>query len=353
MRIGIVSRWGAACGISLHAELIAMPLRGLGHEVRVYAPTIESASRDWHHVVIESDPPWVRRVYIEADELCYPDCGGFVRPGDWLENDIVVVEGYSRLPWRSLRPYLYEAKRHGARLALVVHYFFPREVEPLLEDPRLWDVVFVFDERFEAMVKSVADVYTVVLPYPFLTLEPRMSLSKPAGCPLLLFTFGRQPKREYIDYLVAVKRIAGRLPVCYLVARSLDDIEYPAPWLIVVKRRLSVEEVYAFLRASTVHLIPKWDHPGVVVSSTVAQTLYAGVPVVVPDTRYFETIPSLEEGGPLVKYKLGNVADLVEKLSYILEDEGVRRELGLRARLYAWERRAALIARRMLEYLVE
>ncbi len=211
----------------------------------------------------------------------------------------------------------------------------------------------MFDERYERMIKSVADVYTAIVPYPHLVMEPRVYLGKPSGCPLVLFSFGRQPSREYTYCIQRVKRVATRFYLCYLVVRSGEDLGYAAPCFKLVRRVLSVDEIYAYLKASDVHLLPKWGHPGVVVSSTLAQTLYAGVSVVVPDTRYFETIPSFEDSGPLVKYRLGDVRDLVDKLLYLLGDESARRDLSTRTVRYVWVRHAALIARQILGYLVK
>ncbi len=354
MRIALIGRWGAACGISLHTELLTDALIRAGHRVRVYAPTLETAKRDWHHVVIEGDPGFVSRVYGEVDEVEYPEGGFFKRPGDWLDHDIVIVEGYQRLPWEALRPHLYEAKKAGARLGIVIHYSLPRDAEPVVEDERLWDAIFVFDHRFTEMLKSINPrVETVEAPYPHMVLEPS-GVDRPeyAEGRVLLFSFGRQPPHEYIDYLKGVRRLVSRgYSLVYRVVRSLGGLGYRAPWLVVEEKKPSHEEVYRMLRGSDIHLVPKWDSPGVVVSSTLAQVMYAGVATVVPDTRYFETIPDLDEGGPLVKYRLGDVRSLVARLEELVRDEGLRREAGERARRYAWERRAEVVAEKILSAL--
>ena len=351
LSIGIIGRWGAACGISLHVELLANALRSMGHDVTVYAPTLETATRDWHHVMLEADPPFVHRVYGEVDELEYPDGGFFKARID--SHDMVIVEGYHRLPWLRVREALEDVKKAGARIGLVVHYMFPREVEPLLDYP--WDAIIVFDERYIGMIREAGEppVDPVIVPYPHMTLEVREA-ERPeyARDKLLFFSFGRQPPREYIDYLLAVKRLwdAGR-PVVYRIVRSLDDLRVEAPWVVVEEARPSHREVYRMLRGADVHLLPKWDHPGVVVSSTLAQVMYAGVATVVPDTRYFETIPDYREGGPLAKYRLGNVRMLVALLEELTSNESLRRELGERARRYAWERRAEVVAVNILKAL--
>ena len=343
-----MSRWGAACGISLHAELLADGLMRLGYEVEVYAPTLESANRDWHHVVIEGDAPWVKRVYGEVDELEYPGGGFFEAPP--ADADVVIVEGYSRLPWLALRPWLADAKRRGAAAILVVHHMLPRDLEPLLEDIDLWDYITVFDDRFAALVERVeprASEKTRIIPYPHLVLEAEAVDRPDVGDAAVLFSFGRQPPNEYIDYLRAVKRLVekGRR-VVYRVVRSADGLEYSAPWLIVERRRLDAQSLYAALRGSDIHLIPKWEHPGVVISSTLAQTLYSGVPTIVPDTRYFERVPDAltDPRGVVVKYPLGDVKSLVWRLELLLEDESLRERVSGNAVRYALERSPEKVA---------
>ncbi len=325
----------------------------LGYEVEVYAPTLESATRDWHYVVLEGDPPWVRRVYAEVDEFEYPGGGFFEAPQP--DHDVVIVEGYVRLPWLAVRRWLVEARRKGVETILVVHYMLPRDLEPVLEDPDLWDHIVVFDDRFAGLVERVeprAAEKARVIPYPHLVAEAEGVDRPDVGDAAVLFSFGRQPPHEYIDYLRAARRLveSGRRLV-YRIVRSADGLEYRAPWLILERRRLDTQSLYAALRGSDIHLIPKWEHPGVVVSSTLAQTLYSGVPTVVPDTRYFERVPDAltDPRGVVVKYPLGDVRGLVWRLELLLEDESLRERLSENAVRYALERSpekvAALYAR--------
>ncbi len=80
------------------------------------------------------------------------------------------------------------------------------------------------------------------------------------------------------------------------------------------------------LHGSDIHLVPKGWTRRVVVSSTLHQTLASLTPTVVPDTRYFETIPVDEEGfGAVVKYFC--VDDLVAKLRRLIEDADARRRV--------------------------
>ncbi|HID66357.1 MAG TPA: glycosyltransferase family 1 protein, partial [Aquificaceae bacterium] len=61
MNIGILSRWNATCGVSLHAEMIGRELLRRGHNITVFAPYLESANRWWHHKLIRQDEDFVVR----------------------------------------------------------------------------------------------------------------------------------------------------------------------------------------------------------------------------------------------------------------------------------------------------
>ena len=63
MKVGILSRWNATCGVSLHAELIAWEFIKMGIDVRVFTPYIQTANRWWHHRIIKEDEPFVTRCY--------------------------------------------------------------------------------------------------------------------------------------------------------------------------------------------------------------------------------------------------------------------------------------------------
>ena len=103
MYIGIISRWNATCGVSMHAELICNEFLKMGYKVKVFAPYIESANRWWHHKVIrEEDEEFVVRCY---DELNPNMMGGRSFEEDRVlseELDILVVESHASLPYREV-----------------------------------------------------------------------------------------------------------------------------------------------------------------------------------------------------------------------------------------------------------
>ena len=101
-----------------------------------------------------------------------------------------------------------------------------------------------------------------------------------------------------------------------------------------------------------IHLLPKNDTRAVVVSSTIAQTLYSGVPTIVPDTRHFELLPTDEEGyGVVVKYRIGYINDLIDKLTNLMDDEDLRKKISQKAREYALRNSDEVVAERFVKLL--
>ena len=71
MRIGVVTRWNATCGVAMHAWMIVKEFIEMGHEVTVFAPYVESANAWWHHRIIGEDEGFVIRCYHETKDLLY------------------------------------------------------------------------------------------------------------------------------------------------------------------------------------------------------------------------------------------------------------------------------------------
>ncbi len=347
MRIALVSRWNATCGISLHAELIGRAWRGMGIEVDVYAPTVDTASLDWHHRLLGRDEPWVRRVYDEVwagrERFDYKPIleGGY---------DVLVVEAYRGLPLRPLRELVEKARGRMVRVA-VIHEGEERWVHPFLEMG--FDLYVVFDERF---VKELFGPYrgrvrVAIIPYPCAE-PPQVDPWRPSFAVgrVLFFSFGRQPVEEYRPFIEALDRLSKSYDLVYWVVRSDGKLGYDRPWLVEWRRRLSLEEVYSFLRGSDIHLLPKGNTRRVVVSSTLYQVIGSLTPTVVPDTRFFETVPTDEDGiGAVVKFR--SVDDLVRKLRMLIEDGSLRERVRREARKLFESCRASRVARMMLRVI--
>jgi nicotinamidase-related amidase len=68
MKIAMMTRWNATCGISAHAELVGGEWLKK-HDLTVFAPTLESAT-DWHHNPIEKeDEEFVIRGYEQPKRI--------------------------------------------------------------------------------------------------------------------------------------------------------------------------------------------------------------------------------------------------------------------------------------------
>ena len=354
MKIAILSRWNATCGVSLHAELLGRAFYRMGYEVKVFAPTHESANRDWHHKPLDvKDEPWVYRIYSETDDFTYPD-------GGWLDHetlltedyDVLVVEGYQRLPVKKLRRVAGKLKKK-TKLVLVVHTGYLRDLEPLMKIP--WDAITVFDHRFiDEMIRYFGlEVVkkTVIIPYPHAIIEGvkpyRPEFAKDR---ILFITYGRQPIVEYLDYLRTLRKLVAEYDLVYWVIRSDEKLPFKEPWIIQWTGRPGIEVIYSYVMGSDIHLLPKSETKAVVVSSTIAQILYSGTPTVVPNTRYFETIPVDKNGfGPVVKYLFGNTIDLYKKLKLLIENDEIRREVSLKAREYALKYSDRVVAEMYVE----
>jgi len=356
MKIAIMSRWNATCGVSLHAEIIGRKFRELGHDVIVYAPTLESADTDWHHRHIDViDEPWVHRVFEETDEYLYP-AGGSIRSEELLEDDYdaFILESVVRFPVNEFKRIASKIKKK-APLILVMHLGYIRDVDPFMEID--WDKIVVFDSRYAKEILSTygrrVEEKIVEIPYPCPIFDDVKPIRlKSLEDVFLFFTFGRQPVREYLDYVRALRRLSEKYDFKYLIIRSDRGLPFRDRWIIQRCERPEMKMIHRYLRGSDVHLLPKGDTRAVVISSTLAQTIYSGVPIVVPDTRHFELIPVDENGfGPVVKYRIGDTHDLERKLSILIEDGDLRRRISKMAREYAKRYSDDFVAREFLNLI--
>lgn len=354
MRIAFLSRWNATCGVSLHAELLCRRLSQMGFEVVVFAPKLRSANLDWHHRMINvRDEAWVLRAYEETSELAYPYGGSISSKILEADYDALIVEIYGRLPLNELAKVSDKLGRK-AKLIGVLHLAWRRDIPPILKIP--WDALAIFDERYRSELLEGHDLSSIKrieeIPYPCAIIDAeRARRPRQAEEKFLFFTYGRQPEIEYADYIRALRSICGDGRAAYYILRSGDRIKIDEAWIIQEMDRPELSRLYEYLRGADLHLIPKSDTRGVVVSSTAYQSLYSGTPIVAPDTRYFETIPGSLDEGPIVKYRLGDSEDLLEKLRILMSDEGRRGIIAENARRYALENSDEKIAKRFLELM--
>ncbi|HID17348.1 TPA: glycosyltransferase family 1 protein [Candidatus Bathyarchaeota archaeon] len=345
-----MGRWSATCGIALHAELLGNELLRMGHELIVFAPTLKSASKHWHHKVIRRrDEEWVLRCYDELEPGSSD--GGHVDGKKLLslDYDIFILESYKQVPYEEING-LMPKIRKKARAVLVVHNGNDEGLNRLNLD--LFDAIVVFDERYVKEVLNGRREKVHVIPYPcHPVVEGSWKKLDFAEDKIVFFSFGRQPAWEYGDYLAVLERLNRKYDLLYWIVRSDGGIPARKRWVLQWFERPSIEKLYGYLHSADAHLLPKGNTRNVVVSSTCYQCLGSLCPIVAPDVRYFETLP--EEGGigPIVKYR--DREDLEEKLERLIEDEEYRRKVIQSARRYVEENSSERIAERFLALFEE
>jgi glycosyltransferase involved in cell wall biosynthesis len=338
MNVGILTRWNATCGVSLHAELLAEEFFKMGHDVRVFAPYTSSANRWWHHRIIRDDEDFVIRCYNELN----PDtmAGGSLECEKVLSEDLdlLIVESYTSIPYSDVEKLV---EKVDAVTVAVIHEGAREDIRYC--DMGVFDAIVAFDERYvrEILYDCVNKVR--IIPYPCYPV--RKGNRKFAEDCLTFFSFGRQPYAEYSDFISALEKLRRKYDFVYRVVRSDGLLPFDMEWLKQERRRLrNTEEVYRCLHSSDIHLLPKGNTNNVVVSSTFYQCLGSLVPIVALNTRHFELLPDEK---PAVIYR--DLNDLTKKLEMLIEDDEFRKGIIKAARKFVEEFRSDRIAGRFIE----
>lgn len=188
-----------------------------------------------------------------------------------------------------------------------------------------FDCIVCFDDRYEKMLrKRYPEDKIHIIPFPCnpvvrgdkVKARAKLGISDDK---IILFSFGRQPRIEYDDYLWLVKELSKRHSVEYLAVRSNGPLE-ETDLLEIRLERLTTERLYDYLHASDIHMVPKGKGytESIIVSSTVFQCLGSGCPIVIPDVKYVERLNK-----EVVKFKGRD--DLKEKVSKLIEDENFKK----------------------------
>ncbi|MCW3134671.1 MAG: hypothetical protein N2V78_10120 [Methanophagales archaeon] len=335
MKIAMMSRWNATCGISAHAELVGREWVKK-HDLTVFAPTFESAT-DWHHNPIQKeDEEYVIRGYEQPKTLGEP---GWIDERLWREDyDVLVIQGLELMPVPTL---LEIFPKIGAKKVLVWHAGELPEYERFYK--LNFDAIVCFDFRFENMLKEKYPADRIhIIPFPCRPVvkgdkkRARDELDIPED-KVILFSFGKQLLYEYEDYLWLSNELKEKYDLKYLIIRSYGDTPPKTDFLDVRQGRPEYEEIYKYLHASDVFLLPKWNTEKIVVSSTVSQCLGALTPIVVPAVKHVELLDK-----EVLKYN--NREDLKEKVIGVLEDDAFRKELLNAAERYVIKNSAERIA---------
>ncbi len=338
MKIGIISRWNATCGVSMHAEFISNEFIKMGHKVIIFAPHLHTANKWWHHKIIrDNEEKYVVRCYSELEPESF--AGGGFEKDVILKADIdfLIVESYASIPYKEVEEI---AREISCPKVVVIHEGKKEHIK--YNDLRCFDKIVVFDERYiKELLWEYRDL-AVIIPYPC---HPVVKGNRKfAEDGLKFFSFGRQPKEEYHPYIEALDWLNKKYDFIYYIVRSNGPIDVERSYIKQERRRLVNDEVYMYLHKSDIHLIPKGKTNLVVVSSTLCQCLGALIPTVVPNTRHFETLP---ENKPVVIYK--DVEDLKKKIVDIIENEELRNQLIKMAEKYVEENRSDKIAKKFLK----
>jgi len=334
MKIGILSRWNATCGVSLHAEMVGRELLRRGYEIIVFAPYKESANRWWHHKLIREDEPFVIRCY---EEISPDGKEGNLNLEAVLsqEVDLLLVESYEKLPYGDVERLVGLLRERGVPSIAVIHEGLYEDVR--YSDLNLFERIVVFDERFlkEVLKERVKREKVEIIPYPcYPVREGKRDFAEDGK--IRFFSFGRQPKEEYCPYLEVLKVFRKRYdkPFTYKVVRASEKLNFYEDWFEQEEKVLDYEDIVKELHSSDFHLLPKGNTRKVVVSSTLYQVLGTLTVTFVPDNRFFETLPKGEEA-PVVFYS--DVVELLEKLELLCRDKAVREKIKENARRFVEE----------------
>jgi len=340
VRVALFTRWNATCGVAMHAEMLVNEMLKRGEEVIIFAPYLDSANKWWHHRIVRKDEDFVVRCYREMEPSTMS--GGGIDLDKIMKEDfdVLLVESYTSIPYKDVERLVGMLREGGITTGVVVHEGDKESMKYSSLD--IFDFVAVFDDRYVEMLRGYGGNIHVI-PYPCYPVNPGNREFGEDG--IKLFSFGRQPEKEYADFIEALDRLSNKYDFIYRIVRSDGLLNLSRKWLIQERERIKdTEEVYGYLHSSDIHLLPKGRTDKVVVSSTLCQCIGSLVPTVAPNTRHFETLP---EDNPVLLYR--DVDDLVNKLSLLIEDKNTREKLRENARKYVEENRMDVITDKFLK----
>jgi glycosyltransferase involved in cell wall biosynthesis len=356
MKIGMMSRWNSACGVSMHAELIGREWVAMGHDLRVLAPieykeTVNIATQDENFVTrcyrLDGYYKKKRAYMYRAEEPPFFDPEPFLQE----DYDVFVIQNLEIMPMQELLKIFPKIKRR-APTVLVVHE------GGLPDDPLFYkfdfDAIVCFDERYKNFLRKVYPEEQIhIIPYPCHPPVPgnrllaREKLGLPSEVPII-FNYGIGIFR-HLHLLPTIERVANKYPLLFLVLTDhpdwytlFDAVKHRYDFVELRKGAPSVEKLYDYLYASDALLLHKDPSPNVVVSSSVYFCLGSLCPIVAYGTNYVETLDS-----EVIKYR--SLAELEEKLEALLRGDEVVAETRRAAKHYAEFNSSEKIATRFLQ----
>jgi len=350
-KIVLMSSWNAACGVSVHAELIGREWIKQGHELKVFAP--QTYEDDNTYMWFDKDEPFVTRNF------------SFLRYGDkytdkkllsylYLDPDIVkedcdvfVVEKPTSIPLNKLLPLFKKIKRKAKTIAILHEASIPKNPYLFKFD---WDSIIVFDERYKKLFGKVFPSEKIhVVPFP--CYKPKQISKEKARKELnlnanenIVFTYGRF--YSLFKVLSAIKRSKKKIKYLCMV-RSIDKFEelskfskkFPFFDLRLSRYTIFSKEFHNFVCSSDAVILYRTKPVNIPVSSAAHVCLGFFRPLICPDNGFFHTFTN-----EVIKYK--NVDEIVKRIIDVSENED---EVLRTAKKYVEKNSAQQIARRILD----
>ncbi len=326
MKIGMVSRWNAACGVSVHAELIGRAWVEMGDKVTIFAPIEHSST-----IATNKDEPYVIRCYrlnsYYSKLKLWKDAPRYFNPKPFLENDydLFVAQNLEILPMKPLLEIYPEIKKKARTLMVIHEGKLPRDPDFHKFD---WDWIVCFDERYKRfLMKAFPEDKIKIIPYPCHPVKHgnKVKSRKKLGLPLdkkIILNYGIGVYR-HLHLLPKIERLNEKYPLIFLVITEHPDwfelwdaAKERYKFVQLIRASVPDEELYRYLHASDVLLIHKDSAEAVVVASTVYLCLGSGCPILTHATNFVETLDK-----EVMKYS----GDPTERLIEVFEEkEGYR-----------------------------
>ena len=350
-KIVLMSSWNAACGVSVHAELIGREWLRQGHDLKVFAPlTYED---DNTYLWFNEDEPFVTRnfsflrygdKYKDEKLLSYLYLDSSIVDEDF---DVFVVEKPTSVPLNKLLPLFKKIKKRAKTIAIFHEGIMPQNPYFFKFD---WDSIIVFDQRYKELFSGIFPSEKIhIVSFPCYI--PKQISKKKARKTLdlyeeenIIFTYGRFyllpdvlseiARRDYgIRYLCMVRSIEKY--------KELAGLSTKFPFLDIRLCRYPIfsDEFHNFIFSSDAIIFYRKSASHNPVSSSAHICLGFYRPIICPDNEFFCTFTN-----EVIKYK--NVEEIVRGVIDVLEngDEVLRA-----AKKYVEKNSAERIARRILD----
>jgi rhodanese-related sulfurtransferase len=326
MKIGVMTRWNIPSGQSAHAEPVARLWLQAGHELKVFA-----AKGLDTHLLLREDETYVHRCFVQDVWGQREKEDYFFDPRPYLEEDyeIFVMEMAYLMPMPEMLE-IFPQIRKKAKTVLVVHEIgLPPNPDWYKFE---WDAIVCFDVRYkEFMSKAFPAEKLTIIPFPcHLPLHGnKIEARRLLGFPLdkrIVFAYGFNSINSHRDLFPVMEKLSRDYPLLFVLLThhtypGVETFEPLPNFLRVINEMPTDEMLYIYLHAADAYVnYGRIKIDGVGVSSSVAECLGAGCPVLVPGYCNFFDI----SGKEVIKYNdyqelEQRVRDVFEGAEYVKE----------------------------------